>query len=120
VAQSRGSGGQGTSGPLTDPCRAGSFLNSADRVSLRRISDLNRRSHHLPQSAGLILLPAGPIGAITQQTVLEYEQHASACRQIAAETKNPQFKKQLEDMAEVWDRLAAQRRQGIVENAPNP
>jgi hypothetical protein len=53
------------------------------------------------------------------QKVLEYEQHAAACRQIAAETKNSQYKKQLQDMAEVWDRLAAQRRQGIIENEPN-
>jgi len=53
------------------------------------------------------------------QKVLEYERHAAACRQIAAETKNSQYKKQLQDMAEVWDRLAAQRRQGIIENEPN-
>jgi hypothetical protein len=48
------------------------------------------------------------------QKVLEYEQHAAACRQIAAATKNPRFKKRLEDMAEVWERLAAERRQGII------
>jgi hypothetical protein len=53
------------------------------------------------------------------QKVLEYEQHAAACRQIAAETKNPRYKKQLQDMAEVWDRLAQQRRQGIIEDEPN-
>ena len=53
------------------------------------------------------------------ETVLKYEQHAAECRQMAAETKNPQFKKQLEDMAEVWERLAAQRRKGLVENEPN-
>jgi len=29
---------------------------------------------------------------------------------IAAETTNPRFKKQLEDMAEVWERLAAHHR----------
>ena len=29
------------------------------------------------------------------QKVLEYERHAAACRQIAAETKNSQYKKQL-------------------------
>jgi hypothetical protein len=40
-------------------------------------------------------------------------------RTIAAETKNAQYKKQLQDMAEVWDRLAAQRRQGIIENEPD-
>ena len=53
------------------------------------------------------------------QKVLEYEQHAAACRQIAAETKNPRYKKQLEDMAEVWERLAAERRHGIIEDQPS-
>jgi hypothetical protein len=48
------------------------------------------------------------------QKVLEYEQHAAACRQMAAAAKNPRFKKQLENMAEVWERLAAERRQGII------
>jgi hypothetical protein len=33
--------------------------------------------------------------------------------------KSPQLKKELEHMAEVWDRLARQRRQGIVENNPD-
>ena len=40
--------------------------------------------------------------------VLKYEQHAAECRQLAAEMKNLQ--------PDVWDRLARQRRQGIVEN----
>ena len=53
------------------------------------------------------------------QKVLEYEQHAAACRQIAAETKNPRYKKQLEDMAQVRERLAYEPRQGIVENEPH-
>ena len=48
--------------------------------------------------------------------VAECERQAAECRQLAAEMKNPQQRKQLEDMAEVWDRLARQRRQGIVEN----
>jgi len=47
--------------------------------------------------------------------VLEYEQHAAECRRMADETKNPRCKKQLEDMAEVRDRLAYGRRQGINE-----
>ena len=29
------------------------------------------------------------------------------------------FKKQLEDMAEVWDRLAQERRKGIIEKGSN-
>jgi TATA-binding protein-associated factor Taf7 len=52
------------------------------------------------------------------QKVTEYEKHAAKCRQMAAETTNPQLKKQLEDAADVWDRLANERRQGIVETNP--
>ena len=48
----------------------------------------------------------------------EYEAKAAECRQLAAQMKNPKLKKQLDDMAEGWDRLARQRRQGIVENNP--
>jgi hypothetical protein len=48
--------------------------------------------------------------------VTEYERQAAECRQLAAEMKNLQQRKQLEDMANVWDRLARERRQGIVEN----
>jgi hypothetical protein len=50
---------------------------------------------------------------------LEYEQHAAKCRQIAAQMNDPQLKRQLEDMADVWDMLSRERRQGIVENNPN-
>jgi hypothetical protein len=49
------------------------------------------------------------------QKVLEYEQQAAECRQIAAETKNPKLKQQMEVTAEVWERLAHERRKGIVE-----
>jgi hypothetical protein len=38
---------------------------------------------------------------------------------MADEAKNPQYRKQLEDMAEVWERLAAERRQGTIENERN-
>jgi len=44
---------------------------------------------------------------------------AAECRQLAAEMKNPKLKKRLDDMADVWDRLARERRQGIVENNPD-
>jgi hypothetical protein len=53
------------------------------------------------------------------QKVTEYEQHAAECRRMAAEMTNPQLKKQLEDMADVWDMLANERRQGIVETNPD-
>ena len=51
--------------------------------------------------------------------VLEYEKQAVECRQTATQMKNPRLKKQLEDMADVWDRLARERRQGVVENNPD-
>jgi hypothetical protein len=51
--------------------------------------------------------------------VLEYEQHAAECRRKATEMKNPKLKQQLEDMAEVWERLAHERRKGIVEKTPD-
>jgi hypothetical protein len=46
----------------------------------------------------------------------EYEANAAECRRLAAQTKNPKLKKQLDDMAEGWDRLARQRRHVIIEN----
>jgi len=53
------------------------------------------------------------------QRVLEYQQHAAECRKKATAMNDPQQKKRMEDMAEVWDRLARERRQGIVEGNPN-
>jgi len=46
----------------------------------------------------------------------EYERQAAECRQLAAQMKKSEQRKQLEDMADVWDRLARERRVGIVEN----
>jgi hypothetical protein len=54
------------------------------------------------------------------QKVSKYEQNAAECLQRAAQTKDVKLKKQLEEMAEVWDRLARERRRGIVENNRNP
>jgi hypothetical protein len=48
--------------------------------------------------------------------VTEYERQAAECRKLAAQTKTPEQRKQLEDMADVWDRLARERRVGIVES----
>ena len=46
-----------------------------------------------------------------------YEQYADDCRQLAKQTKNAEQRKRLEEMAEVWERLARERRQGIVESS---
>jgi hypothetical protein len=48
--------------------------------------------------------------------VLEYERQAAECRKLAAQMKILEKRNQLEDMADVWDRLARERRVGIVEN----
>jgi hypothetical protein len=48
--------------------------------------------------------------------IAEYEQAAAECRRLAAQAKNPQVKNHLEKMAEIWARLASERRQDIVEN----
>jgi hypothetical protein len=48
--------------------------------------------------------------------VSEYEREASECRKLAAQMKTAEQRKQLEDMADMWDRLARQRRVGIVES----
>ena len=53
------------------------------------------------------------------QKVSEYKQNAAECRQKAAQTTDLQLKKQLEEMAEAWDRLARERRHGVVENNPD-
>jgi hypothetical protein len=53
------------------------------------------------------------------QKLSAYEKNAAECRHAAAQMKDPQQKKHFEDMAEVWERLARERRRGIVENNPN-
>ena len=52
------------------------------------------------------------------QKVLGYEQYAAECHRMAGKTKDPLYKQHLEKMAEVWERLARERRQGIIENEP--
>lgn len=49
--------------------------------------------------------------------VSEYEQHASECRQMATNSKNPTHKKQLEDMADAWTMLARERQKKIEKRA---
>lgn len=49
--------------------------------------------------------------------VSEYQQHAAECRQLAAKMKDPTHKKQLEEMAEAWSMLAAERARQIARQA---
>ena len=53
------------------------------------------------------------------QQVSEYDRRAAECRQKALQMEDPQLRKQLEDMADLWDRLARERRVGIVEDNPD-
>jgi hypothetical protein len=53
----------------------------------------------------------------TVENLSRYEQYADDCRQLAKQTNNTKQKKRLEEMAEVWERLARERRQGIVESS---
>ena len=41
--------------------------------------------------------------------VSEYKKHADECRKMAANTQNPEHKKQLQVMAEAWEMLATER-----------
>jgi len=50
------------------------------------------------------------------ERMAEYEKAAAECRRLATQMKNPQLKQQMEEMAEVWERLARERRRGIVES----
>ena len=63
----------------------------------------------------IVILLLELLGAAMKK-VTEYQRQAAECRQLAAEMKSLQQRKQLEDMADVWDRLACERRVGIVEN----
>ncbi len=48
--------------------------------------------------------------------VSEYERQAAECRKLAAQMKTLEQRKQLEDAAEVWDRLGRERQVGQVED----
>jgi hypothetical protein len=49
---------------------------------------------------------------------ISYEQQALECRKLASEMKDPTHKKQMEDMAEVWEMLAQQQQANNPESAP--
>jgi hypothetical protein len=54
--------------------------------------------------------------------VSEYREHAKECRQLARQIKDPAHQKQLEEMAQAWDMLAAERTRqlGKINNSMNP
>ena len=45
--------------------------------------------------------------------VAEYLEHAAECRKMANQTGNAQYKKQLQDMAQTWEMLAAERQKQL-------
>ena len=49
--------------------------------------------------------------------VAEYEAHAAECRKLAVKMSDPVHKKQLEEMAEAWAMLAAERRKQLLKRA---
>ena len=51
--------------------------------------------------------------------VLEFEQRADECRQLAVRTFNENQKRKLLEMAEAWDRLAQERREQLSERPAN-
>lgn len=55
--------------------------------------------------------PGGPRvpGELVMRKVAEYEVRAEECRRLAAQMKDPEQKKQLEDLAQAWELLARAR-----------
>jgi hypothetical protein len=49
--------------------------------------------------------------------VSEYEAHATECREMSGQMKDPLRKKQLEDMAEAWTQFANERRKQLAKEA---
>jgi hypothetical protein len=49
--------------------------------------------------------------------VSEYEMHVKECRRMAAQMKNPEHKKHLQDMAEAWEMLARGRERQMKKNS---
>ena len=46
--------------------------------------------------------------------ISEYEAHAAECRKMAAQMKDPEQKKQLEEMADAWDMMAGVRKKQLM------
>jgi hypothetical protein len=50
-----------------------------------------------------------PTGRGNMRKISEYEERAAECRKMAAKTRNPLHKQQLEDMARAWEMLLGVR-----------
>jgi hypothetical protein len=99
-------------------CKNKSLLQSAKEiVQCARINAI-ARAFLISTEGGCVaaILLLGNCWGTEMRKVLEYERQAAECRKLAALMKKPEQRKQLEDAADVWDRLARERRHGIVEN----
>jgi hypothetical protein len=47
----------------------------------------------------------------------EYREHANQCRMLARNAQNEDQRKQLEEMAQTWERLAQDRERMLAEQA---
>jgi hypothetical protein len=56
----------------------------------------------------------------TMKKVSEYEAHAAECRKMASQISNPEHRKQLIEMAETWDMLAAARAKQLRQSNGEP
>jgi hypothetical protein len=52
--------------------------------------------------------------------VADYRLRAAECRKLAAETRDPNHREQLEEMGRAWERLAEERTQRIVQGTILP
>ena len=46
----------------------------------------------------------------------EYEAHAAECRRLAGTMKDPEQKRQLEEMAQAWDMMADVRKKQLTQS----
>jgi hypothetical protein len=46
----------------------------------------------------------------------EYQRHAQECRDLAAKMPTPEVRQQLLDMADIWERMVAERTEFVGKN----
>lgn len=59
-------------------------------------------------------------GELVVRKLAEYELRAEECRRLAAQMKDPEQKRQLEDMAQAWELLARARTKHIQRGWEEP
>lgn len=84
--------------------------------SLCKDNSLLQSAKEMAQCTRINAVARADCWGTAMRKVSEYERQAAECRKLAAQMKTPEQRRHLEDMADVWDRLARERRMGIVEN----